>query len=394
MTRILKIIFTLPCILLAAGALMATDDKPSVQVEWYGDLRLDASRDQNPTNNGNYVMYVSPLAPGGDHPQMNITANQSRFGMKLTGSGYGNTTLTGNLEFDLYASLTGVKVPENKGMFQLRHAFITIAHGKFKFLAGQTWDLLAPLIPQTLNYPVLGGAGNIGHRHPQLDLFYIAKPVEKTEITFGIGAFRTLGCDLTPNLPLAEGETADKIDDGVNSGLPSVQGICEYKREFASGSTIRFGASGLWGRLKAGTSLGQEQNYETWAAAGHFTFVTASDYGIMLETFTGSNLNAYYGGVVNSDSINGLKAYGGWVQVWGRVHPKWKLSAGYGLDNPDDDLVALKDRSKNQVVFGNVIYTLIPKVTLGLELSEWQTNYKGLPTANDFRIQTTTSLKF
>ena len=91
----------------------------------------------------------------------------------MSGKLYGSTSsndqelASGLIEIDFYGGGA-----ENKPRPQLRHAYADIAwvDSGWNMLAGQTWDLISPLNPWTLNYSVAWWAGNIGFRRPQIRL--------------------------------------------------------------------------------------------------------------------------------------------------------------------------------------------------------------------------------
>lgn len=272
--------------LLIAGVFAFAGEKPSFDIDLYGYFKLDGSYDQNLTSHGNFVMWVAQPAYDKNDDQFNMTANQTRIGFKAKGNGYSNAIVNGQLEFDLY----GAAAAENKAALVLRHAYFSVQSGQIKLLAGQTWDLISPLNPSTLNYSVLWGCGNIGYRRPQVTLSYIANPNDQTSITVSGGFFRTIGTDLTPTFTLSLGETADGPDDGTDAGIPSFQGQLDFKRSFGGKGFVRAGISGLWGQLKSETTLGNAEKYESSAFVGHLMVSWPQGYGFSGEYFTGRYL--------------------------------------------------------------------------------------------------------
>ncbi|MCX6835296.1 MAG: porin, partial [candidate division Zixibacteria bacterium] len=127
-------------LLMVAAASASAENKPAMEINWYGTVRLDASWDQNPTSHGNYVMWVSPQSLGKDDAQLNITHRASRFGFRAKNAEKQEVTIGGNVEIDMYGGGA-----ENKVLLLLRHAYFTVQSGQFKLLAGQSWDLIAPL---------------------------------------------------------------------------------------------------------------------------------------------------------------------------------------------------------------------------------------------------------
>jgi hypothetical protein len=382
---------------LALGAVATADEGASFDFDLYGYLKLDGAYDQNLTSHGNFVMWVNPYQYEENDEQFNMTANQSRFGVSMTGKGYETAKVDGKVEFDLYAGVSGGSVAENKPMLQLRHAYFSVQMGGTKLIAGQTWDLVSPLNPSTLNYPVLWGCGNFGYRRPQISLWQTFGAGESTDVTVAGGFFRTIGNDLTPTFTLAAGETSDGSDDGTDAGIPSFQGRFDVKHAFESGSSVRFGLSGLWGTLKSETNMGGYEEYESWVVNGHLMLSFSGGYGISGEVFTGSNLQSYFASILNNSTIDGVNSTGGWGSAWLQASKRVKLSAGFGLENVDDDDIA-SGRAKNQSIFGNVKYLLVENVTVGLELSHWDTEYKNadgsLESYDNLRLQTSMILNF
>jgi hypothetical protein len=372
------------------------EEKPSIKFNLYGKIKLDGAYDQNLTSHGNFAMWVKPQEYGKNDEQFNMTANETRIGVKMSGQGYKELNVGGNIEFDLYAGVGGGTVAQNKAMLQLRHAYVSLQSGGTKLIAGQTWDIISPLNPSTLNYPVLWGCGNTGYRRPQISLWH-SFGGQSTTATIATGFFRTIGTDLTPTLTLAAGETSEGSDDGTDAGIPSFQGKLDVTHKFSGGSA-RFGASGMWGQLKAETNQGSSQTYESWAVVGHLMLSFASGFGISGEVFSGQNMGSYFGGVLNGSTIDGVSTFGGWASAWAKLSPKVKLTSGFGMDNPKSEDIGVGSRSKNTTIFGNIQYTLVSNVVLGVEVSNWETEYKAsdseFNSVSSMRAQTSVILKF
>lgn len=385
------------CITLLAlfclAGLAAAEDQQTFELNWYGSLKLDGAYDQNLTSHGNFAIWVEPQPVDDNDEQFNMTANATRFGVLAHNTRNENVDLAGQIEFDLYAGAFGGPNLENNPMLLLRHAYFTLEWQTARLTAGQTNDLISPLEPTTLNYASLWGCGNIGYRRPQISAAYTMMPNPNTDVTVAGGFFRTIGSDLTPTFSLALGESQDESDDGTDAGIPSFQALLDINHQFSSGGMVRTGVSGLYGTMKAETNFGNYEKYESWAFVGHIMFSTPSGFGVAGEIFTGSNLQSYYGGILNDSRIDGVDAVGGWVSGWIQPTPQVKLTGGLGLDNPDDEDLA-NGRGHNRCIFANVNYSFIPQVTLGLELSQWETKYVGGGDAENFRVQTSMALNF
>ncbi|MBU0982384.1 MAG: hypothetical protein KKA42_00825, partial [candidate division Zixibacteria bacterium] len=229
---------------------------------------------------------------------------------------------------------------------------------------------------------------------------YTLHPGSGTDVTVAGGFFRTIGDDLTSTtFSLAE-EGADGTDDGTDAAIPSFQGRLDVTTTAASGSTLRFGVSALYGQLKAESNMGNSEDYSSSGVFGHAAWSYGKSFGVMGEAFSGSNLGSYFGGILNKSTIDGVAAKGGWGYAWAMATPKMKLGAGAGVDDPDDaDLVyaSVDDsqiRSKNRCIFGNVRYAIVPQVTVGAEVSHWETTYRNGDTADNLRLQSSFILSF
>ncbi len=369
-------------------------DKPSIKIKPYGFFKLDGMYDQNETN-GNVAKYVGRQNGDDSDEQFNMTPKHTRLGLKMTGENIRDAAVNGKVEVDFYGS----DGPENAALIRLRHAYFTVRSAEFQLLAGQTWDLISPLNPSMLNASPIFGAGNIGMRRPQVRLSYTAQPNNQTDITLAAGIFRNMGNDNTPTLTLslADGEDAtDGSDDGTDAGIPSIQGMLELRHEFNPGTSLQVGASGLWGQMKAESQLSTNtETYENWGAVGHLKLSLASGFAIMGEGFTGRNLGSYAGGISQASTLDGVDCVGGWGSLQFQPSDQVQFNAGGGMDDPKDEDLSNGDKGKNQCIFGNIKYNVVPLVTLGLEVSHWRTEYLGDADPSDnLRVQTSFILNF
>ncbi len=186
-----------------------------LDIQFYGRLKFDATYDTSRTEVGNYVKWVRSEASNDNDDEFDMTANETRFGMNITGPESDGVKTSGRAEIDFYGSAAA----ENKPEPMMRHAYMNLEWPaeRFSILAGQTSDVISPLYPYTLNYSVAWWAGNIGYRRPQIRLtksYAMAKDVDlKLE-----GA-------ITRNI----GSTGSFVvrDAGEDSGFPGFQGRAE-----------------------------------------------------------------------------------------------------------------------------------------------------------------------
>lgn len=318
----------------------------------YGYVKLDAIYDTGLGSPGNYIFWAKD--PGNSDGAFHLTANQTRVGLNLKGISFGKFNVTGKIEIDFHAGNS-----ENKAYNFMRHAFLTISNGSFSIIAGQTSDIISPLFPTTLNYTVAWAAGNIGYRRPQLAFKQDFK-TGKNLFTIHAGITRTIAADYD----------GDGVEDGIAAGFPTIQARVGGKFALGSGS-LQIGVSGHTGKSKGLVE------YDSSSINVDF-LLTVSKFKIIAEYFTGKNLGAYLGGIiqnVNAATTEEVNARGFFVNIVAALSKKVDVSVGYGMDDPDDANLWDGARAKNAATFGNFVIKLSPSVKVGLEISNWVTDY-------------------
>lgn len=346
----------------------------------YGYIKLDASYDDSAVNDGDYVIYVLSEAAVSDDNEFNMTARQTRLGLVISAPDFEGWKTKGKLEIDFYGN--GPAVHENKSEIMMRHAFLEFKKGNFGILAGQTWDVISPLNPSTLNYTVGWAAGNIGYRRPQIRLSYNSGQNNPMNISAEYALSRTSG--LTNEDLDAGGQ-----NDGEDSGFPTMQGRIALATELMGKKKSVFGISGHYGKEEVDWA-GAEKDMKSWSVNWDFTIPLYDYLTLMGEAFIGENLDDYFGGIlqgVNTTTQSEIRSRGVWTQLSFKPDDKWQYNAGFGLDDPDHMDINDSMRDKNTFYFANALFKLAPPLTLGLEYSYWATDYKNLTGGRDNRLQ-------
>ncbi|MFT5085779.1 MAG: hypothetical protein ACI906_000449 [Candidatus Latescibacterota bacterium] len=328
-----------------AGSVQA--EKEDTTVEWYGYFKLDMAHDSAVSSNGNYILYVAPHGKGDAVSTLNLTARQSRFGAKIH-----RGPMRGVLEFDFYGSS-----PENKNALMLRKAYVTAPLGPFSLEAGQTTDLISPLVPSTINYSAMWGVGNVGYRRPQVKIYQ-----NMGAYYWAVALSRNLSGDLD----------GDGLDDGEASGLPAVQARVACNLDI--GVDLSVGTSVHYGRCDCPD---EDKQYDNWSLNGDMKMVINKEWSLLAEAYTGVNMNQYGGAIYNAGLVDGLRSSGGWANVLYRPVELWQFSAGGGLDQvrKEDLGTTALSRSRNAVLFANGQYQVISGLWAGFEVSRWTTRY-------------------
>ncbi|HNY77458.1 MAG: hypothetical protein RBS72_05080 [Sedimentisphaerales bacterium] len=359
----------------------------SVDVQLYGYLKADVSRDSSRATTGNYVLYVDSEATRRNDAESNMTANESRLGLNFTGPSSDSLKTSGKLEFDFFGS-----APENKATLLIRHAYMNLEwpEAQLSLLAGQTWDVISPLNPSTLNYSVLWVGGNIGYRRPQVRLTKDLSVTDKVKVKLEGALSRTIG--RTTPAPVSS-------ETGEDAGFPTLQGRVSATFPFFGPKPTTIGISGHSGREEYDIDVsGTNETLKSQSINLDVTQPICKWMTLKAELFSGKDLDSYLGGInqgVNTTTYKSIDSEGGWVAAslgpWG----KWSSSIGYGADNVDrDDVAAGTGRTRNCCLFGNVRYDVNAHAQIGLELSRWETNYRGAGDAKDTRVQASFIYKF
>ena len=97
---------------------------------------------------------------------------------------------------------------------------------------------------------------------------------------------------------------------------------------------------------------------------------------------------------IGNNGVGTLRIEGGGEVTTGASNlgpwDRWRFNlgvAGEFLCN-EGDAAADGTRTCNSAVFGNAIYEINPNTSVGLEVSRWLTEYKGLPAGDSIRVQT------
>ncbi len=349
-----------------------TDSESQFKVIPYGYFKLDAAMDDTITNNEDYPWWV--VAGDRNNAKFTMHARQTRFGLNFLGLKAGSADVFGQIEVDLTNGGS-----DTKYLLGVRHAYMKLSWKHVSLLAGQTWDVISPLNPSTVNYIVLWNAGNIGFRRPQIRLTWNL-PVHDWSIKTSVAALRSVGQDFS-----SLGASTD--DGGVDSAMPVFQGRIGLHGKLA-GKPTQFGISGHVGREVYGSLLDKQT---TWSLNADIVIPITDWMNVKGEYFYGKNLDAYQGGIgqgLVAATNTAVKAQGG----WGQIHLKspcrsFEGNLGVGIDNPKASNLQTGDRDLNYVGFANVHYLLSKEVRVAFEYSYWKTKYVNATSSDNNRYQ-------
>ena len=339
----------------------------------YGYFKLDMAYDDSRVDAGNFAKWTLSEANIVDDNQFSVTANQSRFGLKFAGADRDGAMASGKLEVDFYGGGS-----ENKANIMMRHAFMKVAWPakNFSILAGQTSDVMSPLVPGTVNYSVAWWAGNYGYRRPQLR-FTKDFPAGESKLQVAAAFARTIGDDDANGL----------ADSGQDAGYPGdMQARVGYESK-----KVSVGVSGHTGNEQYDIDAsGNFVDYNTSSVNLDVKLALSSKLVFKAEAWSGLNMDAYLGGIgqgINTTLARGIAATGGWASLKLGPFGSRCFELGASTDDPDDNDLNNGARSLNTMVFGNVWYKINGDVKAGLEISTWNTAYKNAASGEAMRVQ-------
>ena len=360
-----------------------------VKVQLYGFARFDASYDTGKVNPGNIALWVRPEGLNNHDNEWDLTAAASRLGINLSGPDTDSMKLSGNIELDFLGGGT-----ENNMNPRMRHAYLKAywPASDFSILAGQTWDVISSLIPFVDDPAIMWAAGNIGSRHPQLRLTKGFSTSEKSRIELTAAASRTIG--ETNNLA----ETWN-TDPGKDAGMPTFQGKLAFSKPLlVENQPATIGVSGHYGQEEWDTDkTGHHKTLDSWSCNMELSMPFSEKLTFAGEVFSGSNLDDYWGGIgqgVNTITLNNIRTKGGWAAFKYMLSPSTSVSIGAGIDNPNDNDLFPGGRTQNQTIFATFIQKITQNFILGLQLSQWKTDYNNAPESDAFRAQSSLTYKF
>ncbi len=367
-----------------------------VPVTFYGYVKLDAAWDDSRVSVGNFARWVENEGTNRNDEEFNMTAKQTRLGLKMGGEDVGGMKPSARVEIDFY----GVDAAENKPGVLLRHAYAKLEWEEFDFsvIAGQTSDVISPLFAPTVNYTVGWWQGNIGYRRPQL------------RFTKGFG----VDTDVLTRVELAAALTRnighagpfDPGDSGEDSGLPGVQWRVGTTWKLLTDKPTKLGIFGSFHQEEYDiTADNTDEDVDSDMIGIDLTLPLLDWLDLKAEWFKGRDLDTFLGGigqgaiVTAAGQAHEVSTEGGWLSLTMRPPvdflEKFTFNAGVGIDDPEDGDVAENARTRNFMYFFNTFYSLGGGASVGLEFMRIETQYEGENDDGEAgRVQFTVIYKF
>ena len=389
------IAFLMTAALFAPTLLIAQEKAPEKpKVTFYGFLRIDAIWDDSRMQNHQYAMWVLPEDPIvglSNNSHFTLHPRVTRFGLNVTPFDLSEkVSATGKIEIDFQSGGT-----ESRAGLRMRHAYLELKYGDLALLGGQTWQLLSPLYPEVHTDGVLWNAGNLGDRAPQVRLTY-APAAGKGTVTAAVAVGATGAVD-------AQDLDKNGLLDGASSAVPNVQGRLALEQTLYTERPLKVGVWGHYAQEETDKPFAGETRWDSWSAGFELSIPLHKRIWIEGEGWRGSNLSDVRGGAgqgVNVLTGKEIDGRGGWAQLATKPTDKTQLYLGCSADDPEDedvlsyeevdaadlDPVLYTGRTLNWVGFVSARYRPWQPFQVAVEYYHWVTEYKGLKSGIDNRV--------
>ncbi len=315
------------------------------------------------------------------------TLRQSIFGFEVFGPELMGAKTSGSVNFDAGGGFPDISNGVNSPLVRLRTATLRLDWKDTDVVAGQDQLFFQPNSPTSfasLIVPALSYAGDLWAWTPQLHVDHRFALTEKSTLTMQGGILDSL----TGEPPYYQYTWYRQPQGGEASRQPAYAARIAYSHPLF-GHTFTVGAAGYYSR----ENWGYGRDINGYAALADWSLPLSQKFLLSGSFYRGQAIGGLGGGIGRSVLYNGpltdpttsvipLNTVGGWTQLKYRATAKLEFNAAFGQDNPFasdvgtfDDAQSYGDPTltRNQAVFGNVIYRPRSDVLFSLEYRRLKT---------------------
>jgi hypothetical protein len=320
-------------------------------VKVWGRVKFDISYDTARFNAFNDFIGVpadSELNADSGNDSLNFNPRDTRLGFSASHTA-GEWAGKAVVEVDFYGDNNG-----NNLIPRMRLGYIDLANkdSGTSLRAGQDWIPVAQLNPSTIDFGILSASGNLWWRVPQVTLRQ------------KFGDFEALASAMLHRRQSTASETR----------MPWVLGRLAYSFEALDGKHM----VAVGGGYQSDKVEGTNDDLDRYLAVGEAKF----SFGPVLikgEIWYGEGIGDHFlrfdldTALDNNGNNEEWEAWGGWIDATYKITPKWSITAGAGIDDPDDGdyerASGNLDRKFQQAytIFGNTWYSLTQGIKVGAE---------------------------
>jgi hypothetical protein len=273
-------------------------------------------------------------------------------------------------------------------------AYAQLKNDHWRFAAGLQFDIFNPLNPTVLPFSYLGGSGNAGAGFPgQVRAERYLRPSDDSQVTLTVGLSEPLPTTVNNNLRISEDNGFPTAEARAALALGSLVGEGPTARR-----PFEWGVSGVAGEIRTSDPGRRQVVANVWGVGSDARWGITDCFGVQGEVFVGQTLGMYTAGVlqnVNSITLEGIRAAGGWVEVYYYLCPeKLHTHVGYGVDDPLDSTLGLGQIVRNETYFANLIWDATKYIRVGWEVTYRKTAYTVLGDNDGVGFHTQVQWKF
>ena len=352
----LSILAVALCLCLALPALSSADEPvmSKYNVKIWGRVKIDYSYDTS-----QFVKFNDFLGVPADS---NVTNGQGRsstdFNPRDTRLGFSASHAVeswqgkGVVELDFYGSNSGDSLIPR---MRLAYADLSNKDMGTSVRVGQDWTPVLQLNPSTIDFGVLSATGNLWWRRPQLTL---RQNVGGLQFLVSAMQARRQSTASKTDMPWILGRVAYSFDAAGGKHMVAVDGGYQHdKDQYNDGIDRALG--GLEVKFDFSPILLKGEFWYGQGIGGDFLRYD-------LDTYTSSD-----------GDTKAWKGMGGWVDLTWKIMPKWSVTAGIGIDNPENGGYKAGSLSNpngqftlSRNIYANTWYTLGPDVKVGFEVMD------------------------
>ncbi len=315
------------------------------------------------------------------------TLRQSIFGFEVFGPELMGAKTSGSLNFDAGGGFPDISNGVNSPLVRLRTATLRLDWKDTDVVVGQDQLFFQPNSPTSfasLIVPALSYAGDLWAWTPQVHVDHRFALSEKSTLTVQGGVLDSL----TGEPPYYSYTWYRQPQAGEASRQPAYAARISYSHPLF-GHPFTIGAAGYYSR----ENWGYGRDINGYAALADWSLPLSQKFLLSGSFYRGQAIGGLGGGIGRSVLYDGplndpttsvipLNSVGGWAQLKYRATAKLEFNAAFGQDNPFaadvgafDDAQSYGDPTltRNQAVFGNVIYRPRSDVLFSLEYRRLKT---------------------
>ena len=350
----LRILTVALCLCLALPALASADEPvmSKYNVKIWGRVKMDYIYDTS-----QFVCYDDFLGVPADSNVVNGQGRSSTdFNPRDTRLGFSASHAVGEwagkgvVEIDFYNGGNPNLTPR----MRLGYADLSNKDTGTSIRAGQDWNPAMQLNPSTIDFGVLSATGNLWWRNPQ---FTVRQDWEGFQFLVSALEANRAGTGTKTDMPWLLTRAAYSFDAAGGKHMVAANFGYQHDQDNVYSDGIDRLLYGAEFKFDFSPILFKG---EVWAGQG------------IGGTFLRYNLDTYTN---NAGDTKAWKAYGGWADITYKIMPKWSVTAGLGIDNPDNagyKAGSLANANREFIyaynAYANTWYTLGPDVKVGFEV--------------------------